>query len=431
MKKRGVILFLLALTTIPTVFAGQVYYLHPDYVGSPVVLTDSSGNAVEEYAYDPYGKQFTTLEGDVDNPIGFTGQRFDDSVGLNHFYFRTYDPELGRFLQRDPSGYADGVNLYEYVSGNPLGNIDELGLSTGPIRRAARAVARVADNLDPPPIRRDPIIVRPTNKPYISPLATGKTGAVRKRGRPSKYGDDSLGYYREHFSGLTRMQLQARAPGLYQRLRKEGLLSEVPEAKRGRPLKYRDDSLAYYREHYPGLTRSQLQDQAPGLYRRLLKEGLISGVPKGPSIFGDDPLAYYREHYPGLTRGELAKVRGGLYNVLWRRGLLSEVPLKNPVPIYANDPLAYYWEHYPGLTRSQLQDQVPGLYYRLRKGGLLSEVPEAKRGKPSKYGDDPLAYYWEHYPGLTRGRLYKRDMGLYSILKKYKLLGEVPLARQR
>jgi RHS repeat-associated protein len=145
MIKRGVVLLILfVLITIPTVLASEVFYLHPDYLGSPIGLTDSSGDTVEEYTYDPYGKQIVTLDGEVDNPIGFTGQRFDDSVGLNHFYFRTYDPELGRFLQRDPSGYTDGVNLYEYVAGNPLSDIDPMGLQVpGPFDDAGKLVIKL------------------------------------------------------------------------------------------------------------------------------------------------------------------------------------------------------------------------------------------------------------------------------------------------
>jgi RHS repeat-associated protein len=60
--------------------------------------------------------------------VGFTGQRHDDSTGLISFPYRTYDPNAGRFFQRDPIEYEDGDNLYEYVSGNALSSTDELGL---------------------------------------------------------------------------------------------------------------------------------------------------------------------------------------------------------------------------------------------------------------------------------------------------------------
>lgn len=39
-----------------------------------------------------------------------------------------YNPTTGRFLQRDPIGYADGMNLYEYVKSKPISEIDPLGL---------------------------------------------------------------------------------------------------------------------------------------------------------------------------------------------------------------------------------------------------------------------------------------------------------------
>lgn len=39
-----------------------------------------------------------------------------------------YNPEIGRFMQRDPVGYVDGTNLYQYVRSMPVSGIDPFGL---------------------------------------------------------------------------------------------------------------------------------------------------------------------------------------------------------------------------------------------------------------------------------------------------------------
>jgi RHS repeat-associated protein len=62
------------------------------------------------------------------NPFAWTGQRYDAGVQLYHFVFRGYSPQLGRWLQRDPIGPKDAINLYLYAKSRPTGLIDPLGL---------------------------------------------------------------------------------------------------------------------------------------------------------------------------------------------------------------------------------------------------------------------------------------------------------------
>lgn len=50
------------------------------------------------------------------------------STGLVHNRRRTLNPNLGRFMQRDPLGYPDGMNAYEYVGGEPVNSVDPSGL---------------------------------------------------------------------------------------------------------------------------------------------------------------------------------------------------------------------------------------------------------------------------------------------------------------
>jgi hypothetical protein len=88
------------------------------------------------------------------------------------------------------------------------------------------------------------------------------------------FGKDPLAYYRERFSGLTRGELVKRDQSLYRKLRRAGLLAEVPLANR-----VIDDALDYYSEHYQGLTRGELSKRDPSLYKKLRLEGQLEHVP--------------------------------------------------------------------------------------------------------------------------------------------------------
>ena len=93
-----------------------------------VAMTDSSGASVQTVTYDPYGQ--ATLSGTATgNPYLFQGQRWDADAGMYYFRNRWYHPVLGRFMQRDPAGYVDGMGLYEFVGGMPTVAVDPFGLA--------------------------------------------------------------------------------------------------------------------------------------------------------------------------------------------------------------------------------------------------------------------------------------------------------------
>ena len=62
------------------------------------------------------------------NEIIYCGYRFDPDTQLYYVRNRTYNPVLGRWIQRDPIGYQGGIDLYEYVEGMAFSLMDGSGL---------------------------------------------------------------------------------------------------------------------------------------------------------------------------------------------------------------------------------------------------------------------------------------------------------------
>lgn len=96
--------------------------------------------------YASGGSNPTVNSGWIDNPTDTNGP--DNSVGYDGYWFdlagaidstssglfavrqRIYEPATGRWLERDPAGYTDGLQLYQYASSTPTTSSDPMGLRT-------------------------------------------------------------------------------------------------------------------------------------------------------------------------------------------------------------------------------------------------------------------------------------------------------------
>jgi RHS repeat-associated protein len=103
--------------------ANEVYYLY-DGLGSVAALTDDSGVETDSYVYDAFGA-VTSSTGTTSNDWLFTGEQRDGDTELYFLRARYYDPEIGRFLARDPLEFAQ---RYAYAGNNPVAYTDPSGL---------------------------------------------------------------------------------------------------------------------------------------------------------------------------------------------------------------------------------------------------------------------------------------------------------------
>jgi len=92
-------------------------WLVTDRQGSIVAATDSTGAAIQTYTYGPYGEPNDWSGA----RFRYTGQAVLAELQLYHY------KALGRFLQTDPIGYQDDLNLYAYVRADPLSAADPSG----------------------------------------------------------------------------------------------------------------------------------------------------------------------------------------------------------------------------------------------------------------------------------------------------------------
>src|SRR2546423_4895107 len=103
------------------------YFYTRDHLGSIREMFTGGGTVVARYDYDPYGRS-TTVLGTTPTDFNFTGLYRHSKSKLDLATYRAYDPDLGRWLSRDPIAERGGLNLYSYVVNNVANTADPSGL---------------------------------------------------------------------------------------------------------------------------------------------------------------------------------------------------------------------------------------------------------------------------------------------------------------
>jgi RHS repeat-associated protein len=95
------------------------------------VANNSTGVSIDHLDYDGFGNATESTPANGDR-YKYTAREIDSESGLQYNRARYYDPKTGRWTSQDPLGFETGdVNLYRYVTNDPLAFVDPLGLDEG------------------------------------------------------------------------------------------------------------------------------------------------------------------------------------------------------------------------------------------------------------------------------------------------------------
>src|SRR6266498_3590765 len=103
-------------------------FYHADGNGNITYLVNSSQSVAAIYRYDPFGNPVSTSGTLASaNTYRFSSKERHPNSGMYYYGYRWYDPNLQRWLNRDPIGEKGGLNLYVYVRNAPFTFIDSFG----------------------------------------------------------------------------------------------------------------------------------------------------------------------------------------------------------------------------------------------------------------------------------------------------------------
>ncbi|MDO7908785.1 RHS repeat-associated core domain-containing protein [Paenibacillus sp. JX-17] len=107
-------------------------YFHNGH-GDVTALLQADGTVLNTYSYDIWGNPVVSEE-KVENLFSYSGEYWDAVTGLQYLRTRWYDPDLGRFIQKDTfEGFMNrpsSLNPYVYVENNPTTYVDPTGEAT-------------------------------------------------------------------------------------------------------------------------------------------------------------------------------------------------------------------------------------------------------------------------------------------------------------
>ncbi|HLO65538.1 MAG TPA: RHS repeat-associated core domain-containing protein, partial [Holophaga sp.] len=179
---------------------GTVLFYTKDHLGSVRELTDGTQAVRARYDHDPTGRMIK-IQGDKDSLFGFAEMVWHAPSSLNLTYYRQFDPEVSRWISRDPIEEFGGVNLYVYSANSPTNYTDPLGLFPSPwsVFKCVKTCRKAYKDIPP------------AHNPFEpAPVPPGEKDPAGCDGTPT---DDEVDQYRRA-KQQQRDRLKGSAPGL-------------------------------------------------------------------------------------------------------------------------------------------------------------------------------------------------------------------------
>jgi len=103
------------------------YVYVQNHRGDTIALVSNS-TVVARYEYSAWGNVVSHTGADA--WLTFSGKHYDSDAGLYYYGYRWYDPQAKRWTQPDPTGLAEGLDLYRFCGNDPVNGVDVYGLDS-------------------------------------------------------------------------------------------------------------------------------------------------------------------------------------------------------------------------------------------------------------------------------------------------------------
>ena len=166
----------------------EAYYYHTNHLGSTMGLSNKEGKIIERVEYDVYGMPtFMDAEGNVlenstvGNNILFTGREYDYETENYFFRARSMQPIVGRFMQKDPLMFVDGMNDYCYVLNMPSISNDPYGYYIQIVNSGVKLLGiTMRQGIKNAPLKTSQVLEPGTNQALSGMIAQGNAKQILK-----------------------------------------------------------------------------------------------------------------------------------------------------------------------------------------------------------------------------------------------------------